>query len=96
MFGQLKMEKCLDRLHRVVYFDKDSKKKFMFFTNALTISLVMVTELYHNRWKIELFFKWIKQHLKIKKFCGTSENAVRIQIYSAIIAYCMMALSIRR
>lgn len=50
MFGQLKMEKCLDRLHRVVYFNKDSKKKFMFFTNALTISLVMVTELYHNRW----------------------------------------------
>ena len=45
-----------------------------------------------NRWQIELFFKWIKQHLKIKKFWGTSENAVRIQIYSAIIAYCMMAI----
>ena len=62
------------------------------FTNALTISPVMVAELYHNRWQIELFFKWIKQHLKIKKFWGTSENAVRIQIYSAIIAYCMMAI----
>ncbi len=52
----------------------------------------MIAELYHNRWQIELFFKWIKQHLKIKKFWGTSENAVRIQIYSAIIAYCMMAI----
>jgi IS4 transposase len=72
--------------------DKESKKKFIFFTNALTISPVIVAELYHNRWQIELFFKWIKQHLKIKKFWGTSENAVRIQIYSAIIAYCMMAI----
>ena len=48
----------------------------------------MVAELYHNRWQIELFFKWIKQHLKIKKFWGT----VRIHIYSAFIAYCMMAI----
>ena len=72
--------------------DKDSKKRFIFFTNALTISPVMVAELCHNRWQIELFFKWIKQHLKIKKFWGTSENAVRIQIYSATIAYCMMAI----
>lgn len=64
----------------------------MFFTNALTISPVMVARLYHNRWQIELFFKWIKQHLKIKKFWGTSENAFRIQIYSAIIAYCMTAI----
>lgn len=92
MFGQLTMEKFPDKLHRVIYFDKNSKKKFIFFTSALTISLVMVTELYHNRWQIELFFKWIKQQLKIKKFCGTSENAVRIQIYSAIIAYCMMVI----
>lgn len=86
------MEKYPDKIRRVIYFDKDSKKKFIFFTNALTISPIMVAELYHNRWQIELFFKWIKQHLKIKKFSDTSENAVRIQIYSAIIAYCMMAI----
>ena len=92
MGGQLTMEKYPDKLRRVIYLDKDSKKKFIFFTNAMTISPVMVAELYHNRWQIELFFKWIKQHLKIKKFWGTSENAVRIQIYSAIIAYCMMAI----
>ena len=92
MAGQLTMKKYPDKIRRVIYLDKESKKKFIFFTNALTISSVMVAELYHNRWQIELFFKWIKQHLKIKKFWGTSENAVRIQIYSAIIAYCMMAI----
>ena len=48
--------------------------------------------LYKNRWQVELFFKWIKQHLKIKAFWGTSENAVRIQVYSAIIAYCIVAI----
>ena len=51
-----------------------------------------VAELYHNRWQIELFFKWLKQHLKIKKFWGETENAVRIQIYTAITAYCMIAI----
>ena len=70
MAGQLTMEKYPDKIRRVIYFDKDSKKKFIFFTNALTISPVMVAELYHNRLQIELFFKWIKQHLKIKKFWG--------------------------
>ena len=92
MAGQLTMEKYPDKIRRVIYFDKDGKKKFIFITNALTINPIMVAELYRNRWQIELFFKWIKQHLKIKKFWGTSENAVRIQIYSAIIAYCMMAI----
>ena len=53
---------------------------------------MMVAELYHQRWQIELFFKWLKQHLKIRKLWGNSENAVRIQIYSAITAYCMMAI----
>ena len=92
MAGQLTMEKYPDKIRRVIYLDKESKKKFIFFTNAQTISSVMVAEIYHNRWQIELFFKWIKQHLKIKKFLGTSENAVRIQIYSTIIAYYMMAI----
>ena len=56
------------------------------------ISALQVAELYKNRWQIELFFKWIKQHLRIKKFWGTSENAVRIQIYAAICAYCLVAI----
>lgn len=98
MDGQLTMGKYPDKIRRVIYWDEESKRKFIFFTNAfseddrLDISPVMVAELYHNRWQIELFFKWLKQHLKIKKFWGTSENAVRIQIYSAITAYCMMAI----
>ena len=92
MAGQLTMEKYPDKIRRVIYLEKECKKKFIFFTNILTISPVMVAELYRNRWRIELFFKWIKQHLKIKKFWGTSENAVHIQICSAIIAYCMMTI----
>ena len=55
--GQLRMEKYPDKIRRVIYLDKESKKKFLFFINALTISPVMVAELYHNRWQIELFFK---------------------------------------
>ena len=63
MAGQQTMKKYPDKIRRVIYLDKESKKKFIFFTNALTISPVMVAKLYHNRWQIELFFKWIKQHL---------------------------------
>ncbi len=98
MDGQLTMGKYPDRIRRVIYWDEENKRKFIFFTNAfaederLDISPMMVAELYHNRWQIELFFKWLKQHLKIKKFWGNTENAVRIQIYSAITAYCMMAI----
>ena len=51
-----------------------------------------MAELYKNRWQVELFFKWLKQHLKIKKFWGTTENAVRIQIYTAICTYCLIAI----
>lgn len=58
----------------------------------MDIPALQVAELYKNRWKVELFFKWLKQHLKIKKFWGTTENAVRIQIYSAICAYCLVAI----
>ena len=81
-----------ERIRRITYWDEEEQRKFIFFTNALDISPMMVDELYHNRWQIELFFKWLKQHLKIKKFWGESENAERIQIYSAITAYCMMAI----
>ena len=98
MDGQLTSGKYPDKIRRVIYWDEENKRKFIFFTNAfaederLDISPMMVAELYHNRWQIELFFKWLKQHLKIKKFWGNTENAVRIQIYTAITAYCMMAI----
>ena len=92
MNGLLTMEKYPDKIRRVKYCDEENKREFIFFTNALDISPIIVAELYHQRWQIELFFKWLKQHLKIKKFWGNSENTVRIQIYSAITAYCMMAI----
>jgi transposase len=61
-------------------------------SNATNITSLQVADLYKNRWQVELFFKWLKQHLKIKKFWGTTENAVRIQIYCTIIAYCLVAI----
>ena len=76
----------------VRYWDEEQEREFVFITNAMDISALQVAELYKNRWKVELFFKWLKQHLKIKKFWGTTENAVRIQIYSAICAYCLVAI----
>ena len=65
---------------------------FLFLTNAMELTALQIADLYKNRWHIELFFKWLKQHLKIKKLWGTTENAVRIQISTAIIAYCLVAI----
>lgn len=79
-------------IRKVCFRDKEQKRKFTFLTNAMDLSPLQIAELYKNRWQIELFFKWLKQHLKIKKFWGNTENAVRIQIYSAIIAYCLVAI----
>ena len=79
-------------LRRVVYYDEEQGRTFVFLTNNFVLPATMIAELYHNRWSIELFFKWLKQHLKIKKFWGTSENAVRIQIYCAIITYCLVVI----
>ena len=72
--------------------EKESNKNFIFYAFALTINPVIITGLYHNSLQIELLFKWIKQDININKFSDTKENAVCIQIYSAIIAYCMMAI----
>ena len=79
-------------LRRVVYYDEEQDCTFVFLTNNFVLPATIIAELYHNRWSIELFFKWLKQHLKIKKFWGTSENAVRIQIYCAIITYCLVVI----
>ncbi|MDT0646755.1 IS4 family transposase [Zunongwangia sp. F260] len=80
------------KLRRVKYYDNESNRTFVFLTNNMNISAANVALLYKNRWQVELFFKWIKQHLKIKSFWGTSENAVRIQIYCAICAYCLVSI----
>lgn len=81
-----------EQFRLVRYWDEEQKREFVFLTNAMHISALQVAELYKNRWQVELFFKWLKQHLKIKKFWGTTENAVRVQIYSAICAYCLVAI----
>ncbi|WP_333889461.1 IS4 family transposase [Sphingobacterium siyangense] len=81
-----------ETLRLVRYWDQEQEREFTFLTNATQISALQVAELYKNRWQIELFFKWLKQHLKIKKFWGTTENAVRIQIYSAVSTYCLVAI----
>ena len=81
-----------DNLRLVRYYDEEQDREFMFLTNAMDLTAQQIADLYKNRWQIELFFKWLKQHLKIKKFWGTTENAVRIQISSAIIAYCLVAI----
>ena len=79
-------------LRRVTYYAADKNKTFVYLTNNMEIPARQVAFLYKYRWRVELFFKWIKQHLKIKSFWGTTETAVRIQIYSAITAYCMVAI----
>jgi hypothetical protein len=81
-----------EKLRRVAFYDRDKNTTLIFLTNNFELTADQVAMLYKNRWQIELFFKWIKQHLKIKSFWGTSQNAVKIQIYSAIIAYCLVAI----
>jgi len=81
-----------DKLRRVGYFDDKSEKRFSFLTNNFIVPALVVAELYRCRWQVELFFKWIKQHLRIKSFYGTSENAVKTQIWIAVSVYVLVAI----
>jgi len=81
-----------DKLRRIKYYDEETDKYFVFLTNNFNIDAITVAKLYKNRWRIELFFKWIKQHLKIKSFWGYSENAVKTQICVAICIYLLVAI----
>jgi hypothetical protein len=85
-------KKYPDKLRRVKYHDTQTDKILVFLTNNFDIPALIVAELYRNRWRVELFFKWIKQHLKIKAFFGTSPNAVKSQIWIAISIYVMVAM----
>ena len=85
-------KKYPEKLRLVKFYDEEQNREFAFLTNAFHLSALEVANLYKNRWQIELFFKWLKQHLKIKKFWGTTENAVRIQISAAITVYCLVAI----
>ena len=81
-----------EKLRLIRFHDSEQDRDFAFLTNDLSLPALKVANLYKNRWQVELFFKWLKQHLKIKKFWGTSENAMRIQMGVAIITYCLVAI----
>ncbi len=81
-----------EKLRRIKYRDGETQKEFVFLTNNVDLDALDIALLYKKRWEVELFFKWMKQHLKIKSFWGTTINAVKIQIYCAIIAYCLVAI----
>ena len=83
-------------LRRVNYFDSAKGKRLSFLTNNFTLPAVTIAQLYRCRWQIELFFKWIKQHLRIKAFYGTSENAVKAQIWIAVSVYVLVAIVKKR
>jgi len=81
-----------DKLRRIKYYDLEKNKYLVFLTNNTDLKATEIALLYKKRWEVELFFKWMKQHLKIKSFWGTTMNAVKIQMYCAIIAYCLVAI----
>ena len=85
-----------DTLRRVSYLDLDTRKRFKFLTNNFTLPAVTIAQIYKLRWQVELFFKWIKQHLRIKAFYGTSENAVKTQIWIAVSVYVLVAIVRKR
>jgi transposase len=89
-------EEYPDPMRRIVYRDAQTGKRFVFLTNNLLLPALTIAKLYKARWQIELFFKWIKQHLRIKAFYGTSENAVKTQIWIAVCVYVLVAIIKKR
>jgi Domain of unknown function (DUF4372)/Transposase DDE domain len=85
-----------DQLRRVSYLDVKTRKRFQFLTNNFMLPALTVAQIYKSRWQVELFFKWIKQHLRIKAFYGTSENAVKTQIWVAVSVYVLVAIVRKR
>ena len=85
-----------EKLRRVKYFDAEKGRSFVFLTNQFMLPALTIAELYRFRWRVEIFFKWIKQHLRIKKFFGTSENAVKTQVWIAISTYVLVAIMKKR
>jgi transposase len=85
-----------EKLRRIRYFDRSTNKALVFLTNNFTLPALTIAQLYRCRWQVELFFKWIKQHLRIKAFYGTSDNAVKTQIWIAISIYVLVAIVKKR
>jgi transposase len=85
-----------EKIRRTKFFDAEKARSFIFLTNQFTLPAATIAELYRYRWRVEIFFKWIKQHLRIKKFYGTSENAVKTQIWIAVSTYVLVAIMKKR
>ena len=85
-----------EKLRRIKYFDTEKGRSFIFLSNQFTLPAETIAELYRYRWRVEIFFKWIKQHLRIKRFYGTSENAVKTQIWIAVSTYVLVAIMKKR
>ena len=85
-----------EKLRRIKFFDAEKGRSFVFLTNQFILPAETIADLYRYRWRVEIFFKWIKQHLRIKKFFGTSENAVKTQIWIAVSAYVLVAIMKKR
>ena len=85
-----------ERIRRLRYYDTTSQKRLVFLTNNFVLPALTITKLYQRRWAVELFFRWIKQHLRIKAFYGTSENAVRTQVWIALSVYVLVAIVKKR
>ena len=85
-----------EKLRRIKYFDAEKGRSFVFLTNQFILPALTIAELYRYRWRVEIFFKWIKQHLRIKSFYGTSESAVKTQIWIAISIYVLVAIMKKR
>ena len=90
--GYQSRKKYPGTLRRIVYYAPELKRTFTFLTNNFALKAGDIALLYKQRWQVELFFRWIKQHLRVTSFWGNTENAVRIQIYVAVIAYCLVAI----
>jgi len=84
------------QIRRIKYYDQETDNLFVFLTNNFQLAALTITKLYKCRWQVELFFKWIKQHLRIKNFYGTSENAVKTQIWIAVSVYVLVAIMKKR
>jgi hypothetical protein len=94
--GHKTRQRYPDALRRIKFYDATTDKRFVFLTNNFALPALTITALYRYRWQVELFFKWIKQHLRIKSFFGTSENAVKTQVWIAVSVYVLVAIIKKR
>src|ERR1700726_3557865 len=92
MDGYVTQQHYPAHLRRIRFKDLETGKTLIFLTNQMTLPALTICALYKSRWQVELFFKWIKQHLRIKRFLGNSENAVKTQIWCAISTYVLIAI----